>query len=384
MADLALTLFGIFKATLNGEPLQQFRTVKVQALLIYLANEAGVAHRREALMELLWPGLPLKSAQLNLRQTLFRLRKMIPELTTAGGDRKAPFLLSDRLTVRVNPDVAFELDVGRFDDLIGQSRRHEHLNLVSCPECQERLSLAVRLYSGSFLADFYLTDSNDFEDWAVGKREAYRRQALDALDTLTAVELQRGAFVEAQAFARQQIEIDYLDERAYRRLFEALARNGQRNEALAEYDKLSELLAGELGMEPATRTTEIVELILGGDLTFEAEATRGIRGYELGEKIGAGTMGTIHLAVQPSIGRKVAVKVIRRRYANDPDFIRRFEIEAQTIARLEHPHVVPLYDYWRDPEGAYLVMRLLQGGSLLSALESGPWNPTTNSSCLLL
>ena len=175
MADLVLNLFGPFKATLNGEPLPQFRTVKVQALLIFLVVEPGVAHRREVLMELLWPGLPLKSAQGNLRQTLFLLRKMIPELTTVDGHQKAPFLLSDRLTIRVNPDVTFEVDAGRFDDLVGQSRVHDHPNLLSCHECRERLGLAAELYSGSFLADFYLTDSNDFEDWAAGKREAYRR-----------------------------------------------------------------------------------------------------------------------------------------------------------------------------------------------------------------
>jgi len=265
MADLALKLFGPFRATHNGEPLPQFRTVKVQALLFFLAVEYGVAHRREALMELLWPGLPLKSAQVNLRQTLFRLRKMIPELTTVDGHQKAPFLLSDRLSIRLNPDVAFEVDAGRFDSLIGRSRVHDHLNLVSCPECREYLRLAADLYGGSFLADFYLTDSNEFEDWAATKREAYRRGMLDALDTLTVMELQRGAFVEAQAFARRQIEIDRLDERAYRRLFEALARNGRRNEALAEYDRLRELLAEELGIEPSEETRHLYERLSSGE-----------------------------------------------------------------------------------------------------------------------
>jgi serine/threonine protein kinase/WD40 repeat protein len=55
--------------------------------------------------------------------------------------------------------------------------------------------------------------------------------------------------------------------------------------------------------------------------------------------------------------------------ANKPDFIRRFESEAHLIARLEHPYIVPLYDYWRDPDGAYLVMRWLRGGSLHEMLK---------------
>jgi hypothetical protein len=78
----------------------------------------------------------------------------------------------------------------------------------------------------------------------------------------------------------------------------------------------------------------------------------------------------------------VAVKVIRRRFANDPQFIRRFETEAQTVARLEHPHIVPLYDYWREPDSAYLVMRFLRGGNLADALAGGPW-PVERAGTLL-
>jgi len=81
-------------------------------------------------------------------------------------------------------------------------------------------------------------------------------------------------------------------------------------------------------------------------------------------------MAAVYKAYQPVIGRDVAIKVILPQLANHPDFIRRFEVEAQLVARLEHPHIVPLYDYWRDPSGAYLVMRWLKGGSLQEA-QSG-------------
>jgi WD40 repeat protein len=64
--------------------------------------------------------------------------------------------------------------------------------------------------------------------------------------------------------------------------------------------------------------------------------------------------------------------VIHPQYADHPDFIRRFEAEARMVARLEHPHIVPLYDYWREPGVAYLVMRYIRGGSLLTLLEQGP------------
>jgi len=96
---------------------------------------------------------------------------------------------------------------------------------------------------------------------------------------------------------------------------------------------------------------------------------RAIRGYSLGELIGNGGMGAVYRAVQPLVEREVAVKIILPQYANHPDFIRRFEAEAQLVARLEHPHIVPLYDYWREPSVAFLVMRLLRGGSARNLLE---------------
>ncbi|MDX1991445.1 MAG: protein kinase [bacterium] len=101
-----------------------------------------------------------------------------------------------------------------------------------------------------------------------------------------------------------------------------------------------------------------------------------IKGYELRDLIGEGGFGAVYRAYQPLIRREVAVKIILPQYANRAEFIRRFETEAQLVARLEHPFIVPLYDYWREPSGAYLVMRWLRGGSLQQALEKdGPWEP---------
>ncbi|MBN2304118.1 MAG: protein kinase [Anaerolineae bacterium] len=94
-----------------------------------------------------------------------------------------------------------------------------------------------------------------------------------------------------------------------------------------------------------------------------------LKGYEIGERIGAGNFGAVYWACQTSVDREVAIKVILPNYANDPDFIRRFEAEAQLVARLEHPHIVPLFDYWREPDCAYLVMRLLPN-NLRAVLES--------------
>lgn len=104
----------------------------------------------------------------------------------------------------------------------------------------------------------------------------------------------------------------------------------------------------------------------GGVLDDRAEILS-LPGYEARERVGEGAFGVVYRAYQPSVGREVAIKMIRPELSCLPSFVRRFEAEARTIARLAHPHIVPLFDFWRDTECAYLVMGLLKGGPL-----SGP------------
>ena len=116
---------------------------------------------------------------------------------------------------------------------------------------------------------------------------------------------------------------------------------------------------------------------------MENLAGTNLKGYELRERIGAGGFGAVYRAYQSTVGREVAIKIILPSFANQADFIRRFETEAQLIARLEHPYITPLHDFWRDPLGAYLVMRWLRGGSLRETLiQRGTFD--VHSAALLL
>jgi WD40 repeat protein/serine/threonine protein kinase len=96
-----------------------------------------------------------------------------------------------------------------------------------------------------------------------------------------------------------------------------------------------------------------------------------VKGYQFIERLGQGGFGVVYRATQLSVGREVAIKAILPVHANTREFIQRFENEAQLVARLEHPHIVPLFDYWRDPDGAYLVMRYLRAGSLRDRMGRG-------------
>ncbi len=135
----------------------------------------------------------------------------------------------------------------------------------------------------------------------------------------------------------------------------------------AEFVRRARAVHPEASDFPAITPAPSLDEIGREDLTGRA-----IRGYALAERIGMGGMGSVYRAVQPNVEREVAVKIILPAFANHPDFIRRFEAEAQLVARLEHPHIVPLYDYWREPGVAYLVMRLLRGGNVQNLLGQGP------------
>ncbi|MCA9899753.1 MAG: winged helix-turn-helix domain-containing protein, partial [Anaerolineales bacterium] len=246
MNNLSLALLGPFQATLDDKPITQFRTKSVQALLIFLACEAERPYPREQLMELLWPGMPQASAQANMRQTLYRLRKLIPEVKGQRGDT-VPLLLTDRQTLQINPDASYTLDVDDF-------------------AASEPLP-AIGLYRGDFLADFYLPDSEAFEEWASARRAAYKRQVLELMEGETAVHLQSARYDQAIQLAQRQIEIDNLRENSHRQLMEAWARNGRRREALSHYQTLRQLLQDELAIEPEPETRRLLEAIRSGELS---------------------------------------------------------------------------------------------------------------------
>lgn len=83
-------------------------------------------------------------------------------------------------------------------------------------------------------------------------------------------------------------------------------------------------------------------------------------------------MATVYEAYDPRFQRTVALKVLPREFLHDPEFRARFEREARTIAQLEHPAIVPVYDFGEDDGQPFLVMRLMRGGDLADRLASGP------------
>jgi len=93
--------------------------------------------------------------------------------------------------------------------------------------------------------------------------------------------------------------------------------------------------------------------------------------YRIVEPLGRGGMATVYRAYEAKLDRYVALKVLPREFLHDPGFARRFRQEAQVIARLEHPNIIPIYAYdIEEAEGIpWMAMRLVAGGSLSDLLK---------------
>jgi serine/threonine-protein kinase len=96
--------------------------------------------------------------------------------------------------------------------------------------------------------------------------------------------------------------------------------------------------------------------------------------YEIKAELGRGGMATVYRAYDPSFDREVAIKVLPREFLHDPNFRDRFQREIKTIALLEHPAIVPVYDVGEDDGLPYFVMRFMTGGSLTNWIEKGKFS----------
>jgi serine/threonine-protein kinase len=98
--------------------------------------------------------------------------------------------------------------------------------------------------------------------------------------------------------------------------------------------------------------------------------------YRVLSRIGAGGMADVYLAQDEQLGREVAVKLLHRRFSEDPAFVERFRREAQAAASLQHPNVVSVFDRGSFDGTYYIAMEFLPGRSLKQLIrEEAPLEP---------
>jgi DNA-binding SARP family transcriptional activator len=342
-------VLGPIEARRDGVPLT-LGGPQQRRMLATLLAESGRAVPVERLVDAVWPDDPPDGSRRTVMTYVSRLRSVLGEgwIRTEGSGY--------RLEVE-----ASALDASRFERLVDRARRTPPTQTVALIE------EALALWRGDAYGEFAT------EWWALPHAARLEELHVVAVEHRAEALLAIGDHGRAISDLERLVLTYPLRGRFAEQLVRAYAAAGREAEALRAVQAHREHLAEHTGLTPPESLLQLERSILGGTPTPVASG-RPLRGYLLGEVIGEGGFGTVYRSVQPGVDREVAVKVIRSELADAPEFVRRFELEAQLVARLEHPHVVPLYDFWREPGGAYLVFRLLRGGSIEDTLRDGPWS----------
>ena len=309
----------------------------------------------DTLIDDVWGEEPPDRARNSLHTYVSNLRRTIGEGRLQG--RPPGYLLVVRPA---------ELDSSLFDALVRTPRKALPIDPTVAVATLED---ALALWRGPALADLavqpsFLAEAARLDDLRLQAQE-------DRIEGMLAAGVAGRAVGEIEALLANYP----LRESLWGRLMLALYRDGRQADSLNAYQRAREVLTSELGIEPSQELRRLQERILQQDPRLELRGEP-LRGYRLLEQVGEGRSSLCFRAIQPHVERDVAVRIMRESLADDPDFARRFEVDAQAVAALEHPHIAPVYDYWREPGRAYVVSRYLRGGVLpisrLAANRSTP------------
>ncbi len=313
----------------------------------------------DRLADAVFAGEPTPGANTTLRSYVARIRRVVADAESAPTViTQAPGYL---MTVA---DDAF--DVARFEHGVADAETRaadgDHAAAAAS------LRAALDLWQGEPYAEF--AD----EDWARPEAQRLSELRLVAFERLFEAELELGRADTLVPEIEGLVEANPTREGLRAQLMVALYRAGRQADALHAFQELRRDLRDELGLDPTPALVDLERRLLAQDPTLLVVEPAGqrLRGYVLGERLGTGRDGTVFAARLPGVDRELAIRVVHTAVADSPEFVRSFESTTRRIASLDHPAIVPIHDYWREPGAAYLVMRRLHGGSLTDRLTRGP------------
>jgi DNA-binding SARP family transcriptional activator len=249
---IRLFLFGETRLESGGKTLD-VDTRKAIALLAFLVV-SGQAHQRDYLAAMFWPESNSSGARGALRRTLSALRKVLPE----------DLLEISREVIGLAEANGLWCDARAFRQHLEAYRVHHHPPGETCRACFTGLTEATDLYRGDFMAGFTLRDSLNFDHWQFQEAEQFRRELAEALVALVNMHNGQRDYEAALPPAHRLLDLDPLNESAYRRLMSLYANLGRREAALRQYRECVRVLEEELGVEPLDETSELYEAIRTG------------------------------------------------------------------------------------------------------------------------
>jgi DNA-binding SARP family transcriptional activator/tRNA A-37 threonylcarbamoyl transferase component Bud32 len=345
-----LEAFGGLRVT-DGSGVQVATPHRRLALLALLACGGERGLTRDRLVALLWPESPQENARHALEQQLYSLRCQFTDDVVLGPD-----------PLRLNPAVMTS-DVTDFQRSLDQGT----------------LAEAAALHRGPFLDGFYLGRSSAFEQWVEMERSGRLGQHAGALYQLAKSAASSRHHTQEIGWRRRLSTLDPLNERAAVGLIEALAAAGDWTGAAREAREYEALVRRELDARPGIELTALLERLRAEHAPGRQRAPEPISAskiiddrYLIEREIGRGAVATVYLATDRKHARPVALKVLRPELAASVE-ANRFLREIAILARLHHPHILPLYDSGTitaagHPPAPYYVMPYIRGESLRERL----------------
>jgi len=244
-----ITLFG-YPQVRSQNRIIKFRRKKPIALLIYLLLEKQT-QRRDELALLFCTESGQKNSRSILRRSLYQLKESL------GGEH----LGSNRESIYIYPDFGFRLDVQEFQDGLQQVKKHDHSNSIYCESCSLILDRILELYTGDFMAGFYLEGCSNFENWVFRQREKLHQQLKSVLEMKIAFLCRLGRYKEAIPLAHRLFSEDKLKECSFQILMSLHSIIGESGKSMQLFEKCRALLREELDCEPDQQTKSLLKYI---------------------------------------------------------------------------------------------------------------------------
>lgn len=238
---------------------------KALALLAYLAAEGGIQERQK-LTRFLWPESDMAHGRTALRITLFHLRRLLQEPTSAEPALSAPgdHLLVTHDAIGLNLNSAIEIDVKLLESAWKLAREFAARKVVQGEARRlaiSRLQPVVSLYRGEFLQDFTLRDTVDFDNW-VSLQQGYWYQRIEqVLDWQSQWQEAEGMLDQAIETVERWRALDPLNEDIYLRLMQLQFAAGNRIGALKTYETCVEVLKRELSTKPSLKLAALAKVL---------------------------------------------------------------------------------------------------------------------------
>jgi DNA-binding SARP family transcriptional activator len=253
MASLKVHLFGRFHATYEDRSMEAFDASKVQELLCYLLLNRK-SHAREHLAGVLWADSSTAHAKKYLRQALWQLQVILEANLGALGHRVA---LVEADWIRLNPALDLWLDVAVFERAFAMM--HEAGTHDLSESTAQLVQQAIDLYRGDLLEGFY-------EDWCLYERERLQTMYLAMLDRLIRYSESHKEYDRGLFYAATALRYEPASERTHRQIMRLHHCAGDRSAALRQYDRCVSSLRTEFGVQPTSRTVELLKRIQADDV----------------------------------------------------------------------------------------------------------------------